>query len=79
MAHGALEYQYRIVRLFYDTGSVWDRDGQNALRHSLGLGLHFGSGRRETEKPYKEGFTLAVAFPLKDGRAVPVFLLGTNF
>jgi hypothetical protein len=80
LAHGTLEYQYRILRVFYDTGSVWDRGQDAAVHHSLGLGLQFDDWWHESSgRPFRKGFTLAVAFPIKDGRADPVFLMGMNF
>lgn len=80
LAHGTLEYQYRILRLFYDTGSIWDAGEEARVRHSLGLGLQLDDARRERRgRSYRSGFTLAVAFPVKDGRAEPVFLVGMNF
>ncbi len=80
LAHGTLEYQYRILRVFYDTGSVWDRGQDAVIRHSLGLGLQLdNSWHKASNRSYRKGFTLAVAFPVKDGRAEPVVLVGMNF
>jgi outer membrane protein assembly factor BamA len=80
LVHGTLEYQYRVLRLFYDTGSVWDRGDEAKVRHSLGLGLQLDNAWREARaRHYRGGFTLAVAFPVKEGRAEPVFLVGMNF
>jgi len=67
MAHGSVEYRYRCFQIFYDAGAVWDRGQDPAPRNSVGVGLR------------KDGFSLAVAFPLKDGRADPVFMAGMNF
>jgi hypothetical protein len=81
MAHGKLEYQYDCLRVFYDTGSVWDRGGQPVARHSLGLGLqldhHFW--KQPSDRGYRKGLLLAMAFPVKDGRAEPVFIIGLDF
>lgn len=67
MAHGTIEYGYRHFRIFYDTGAVWN-DGQDAdPKHSLGVGLRAGA------------FYVALAFPLKAGRAEPIFMTGLNF
>jgi hypothetical protein len=80
LAHGTLEYQYRLLRVFYDTGSVWDRGQDAVIRHSLGLGLQLdNSWHKARDRSYRKGFTLAVAFPVKDGRAEPVVLVGMNF
>jgi hypothetical protein len=67
MAHGSVEYRYRYFQIFYDAGAVWDRGQDVTPRNSLGVGLR------------KDGFSLAVAFPLKDGRLDPVFMAGMNF
>jgi hypothetical protein len=67
LAHNSVEYRYRIFQVFYDTGAVWD-PGQDAVaRHSIGVGFR------------KSGFSLAVAFPIKDGRAEPIFMVGMNY
>jgi hypothetical protein len=67
VAHGSVEYRYRYFQVFYDAGAVWDRKQDPAPRNSVGVGLR------------KDGFSLAVAFPLKDGRVDPVFIAGMNF
>ena len=67
LALGTIEYRYRIFQIFYDTGSVWDREEDSRARHSMGVGLR------------KSGFSLAVAFPIKEGRAEPIVLVGMNF
>jgi len=67
MVHNSVEYRYRIVEVFYDTGSVWDRGDAAVLRHSVGVGLRYGQ------------LSMAVAFPLRDGRADPVFMVGMNY
>lgn len=67
MVHGSVEYRYRVFQVFYDTGAVWDRGQDPTPRNSAGVGLR------------KDGFSLAVAFPLKDGRVDPVFIAGMNF
>lgn len=63
VAHGSVEYRYRFLRAFYDTGAVWDDGEDAAVRHGAGVGLHAGP------------VLLSVAFPLRDGRAIPVFML----
>ena len=64
MVHNTVDYHYGLVRIFYDTGAIWD-EGQAAIpRHSLGVGL------RESV------FTLAVAFPVRSGHVEPVFMMG---
>lgn len=68
MAHGSLGYQYRIFQIFYDTGCGWDEGRKAVVRHSIGLG--FGS---------RDGFFMALAFPIRDGRAAPMFMTGVAF
>lgn len=64
--HNSTEYRYRVFRVFYDTGAVWNK-GENAeAKHSAGAGFQIGD------------FAMLVAFPIKSGRAVPVFMLGLN-
>ena len=73
IAHGAVEYRYRMLEAFYDVGSIWDnaqppQPAKSAgVKHSLGVGIR------------KDAMQLAVAFPLKNGRLAPVFLAGVNF
>lgn len=67
VAHGSLEYRYRIFQIFYDTGSVWDRGKDHEQKQSLGAGIRV------------EGFQLAFAFPIRSGRVEPVFYAGLNF
>ncbi len=68
VAHGSLEYGYHGFRVFYDTGALWNELQSGETKHSLGLG--FGM---------KEGFFLALAFPVKAGRAQPIFMTGVAF
>ncbi|MGH9660733.1 MAG: BamA/TamA family outer membrane protein, partial [Bryobacteraceae bacterium] len=67
MAHNSVEYRYRVVKLFYDAGAVWSRGQSADTRHGAGIGLRL------------DGFTLALAFPIKEGRAEPIFMAGMNF
>ncbi|MEX2260782.1 MAG: BamA/TamA family outer membrane protein [Bryobacteraceae bacterium] len=71
MVHNTLEYRYRYFQIFYDTGAVWTNrspsQAQPVPRHSAGVGLR------------KDNFTLAVAFPIKEGRAEPLFMVGMNY
>jgi Omp85 superfamily domain len=67
MAHGSVDYRYRYLQVFYDAGAIWDR-GQDAAPHcSVGAGLR------------KDGFSILLAFPIKDGRVEPVLIAGLNF
>ena len=67
MAHGSVEYRYRYFQIFYDAGAVWDRGEAITPHSSAGVGLR------------KDGFSVAVAFPIKDGRVEPVLIAGMNF
>jgi outer membrane protein assembly factor BamA len=67
VAHGSVEYRYRYFQIFYDVGAVWDRGEAITPHSSAGVGLR------------KEGFSVAVAFPIKDGRVEPVLIAGMNF
>lgn len=67
VVHNALEYRYRPLKVFYDAGAVWSRGQEPAPKHSLGVGLGY------------KGFMIALAFPVRDGRAEPVFMAGMIF
>jgi len=67
MAHNSVEYRYGVLQVFYDTGAVWDRNETATLRHSAGIGLRQGV------------FSLAVAFPLREGHIDPIFMVGMNY
>jgi Omp85 superfamily domain len=67
VAHGSVEYRYRYFQIFYDAGAVWDRSEGATPRCSAGIGLR------------KDGFSVALAFPIKDGRVEPVLIAGMNF
>ena len=68
VAHGSLEYTYRWLGLFYDTGAVWDQKQSSDVKQSAGVA--FGG---------REGMYLALAFPLHGGSVQPLFILGMNF
>jgi hypothetical protein len=67
-AHASVEYAYHDCRVFYDAGSLWDSGRGAEVKHSLGVGYRAG-----------DGFFLAMAFPVKSGRALPVFSTGVVF
>jgi hypothetical protein len=67
MIHNSVEYRYGMFELFYDSGAIWDRGDTAILRHSLGVGLRQGL------------FSLAVAFPVRDGHIDPIFMVGMNY
>lgn len=74
--HASVTYGYQILRVFYDTGSVWDRGKPPQEKHSVGFGINTGTGRTVFGK---NSILLALAFPIKQGRAEPVVLAGMNF
>ena len=67
IVHNSVEYRYGMFQVFYDAGTVWDTADAAVIRHSVGVGLRAG------------GVFAAVAFPLKEGRADPIFMLGMNY
>jgi hypothetical protein len=71
MAHGSVDYRHRWVRVVYDTGVVYDRGGVTKVRHSLAAGLTTGQKR--------DSLSFLVAFPLREGRMEPIFIVGMNF
>jgi hypothetical protein len=74
VVHGSVTYGYHIMRVFYDTGAVWDHGTSPQPRHSAGIGISSGLGLFQ-----KGAFLLAVAFPIRQGHADPVFIAGMNF
>jgi hypothetical protein len=67
MVHNSMEYRYGPAQIFYDTGAVWNRGGPVVVRHSVGVGLRYSS------------FSVAMAFPIREGRLEPVFMVGMNY
>jgi hypothetical protein len=67
MVHNTVEYRYGVFEIFYDSGAIWDRGDTAVLRHSIGAGLRQGL------------FSLAVAFPVRDGHIDPIFMVGMNY
>jgi len=67
LVHNSVDYRYGFFQLFYDSGAIWDRGQAAVLRHSLGVGLRQGS------------FSLAVAFPVREGKIEPIFMVGMNY
>jgi hypothetical protein len=67
IVYGSVDYTYRYYQVFYDTGAVWDRPQERDQKQSVGAGFK------------KEGFQLAVAFPVGAPRPIPVFYAGMNF
>ncbi len=67
MVANSVDLRYGLLQLFYDSGAIWDRNDSATLRHSVGIGLRQGI------------FSLALAFPLREGRIDPVLILGMNY
>jgi outer membrane protein assembly factor BamA len=67
MFHSSIEYRYSHVAVFFDTGSVWDRDTDAKIRYSTGFGVH------------GDNFFLTLGFPLNADDASPIFMMGVRF
>jgi outer membrane protein assembly factor BamA len=71
LVHNSVTYRYRLPvltgQVFYDAGALWHGKGDSGIRHSLGVGVS------------RSIFTLAVAFPVREGRIDPVFMVGMNY
>jgi hypothetical protein len=67
IVHGSIDYGYRWLQVFYDTGAIWDTPQERQQKQSVGTGFK------------KDGFQLAVAFPIRSVRIEPIFYAGLNF
>jgi len=67
VVHNTVDYRYRWLEAFWDTGAVWSRSEPAIQRHSLGAGFRDGA------------FFIAVAFPVKSARIEPIFMVGMNY
>ena len=67
LIHNSVDYRYRMLNIFYDAGSLWSRGNVPTLRHSLGMGVR------------QSIFSLAVAFPVRENRVEPTFMVGMNY
>jgi hypothetical protein len=68
MFHSSVEYRYSHVAVFFDTGSVWDRNTDSKVRYSTGFGIH------------SDNSFLTVGFPLNnDNDSGPIFTAGVRF
>jgi outer membrane translocation and assembly module TamA len=74
LAYGSVTYGYHVMRVFYDTGSVWDQGKSPEAKESLGVGVSSGLGVLE-----RGAFLVALAFPLREGHMTPVVIAGMNF
>ncbi len=71
IVHNSVEYGCRIAegagQVFYDAGTLFSRGQSSTVRHSLGIG-------------YRQGvFSVALAFPLREGRVDPILMVGMNY
>ena len=67
MVHNSVEYRYGVLQVFYDSGAIWD-PGQTVIpRNSIGAGIRQG------------GFFIAMAFPIRERRTDPIFMVGMNY
>jgi outer membrane protein assembly factor BamA len=67
MVYNSVEYRYRLLDVFYDSGAIWDQGETAVFRHSIGVGVRHN------------GLSVALAFPLKEGHIEPVFTVGMNY
>ena len=67
MVHNTVEYRYGAFQVFYDSGAVWDGGQGVEDRNSAGIGIRQGA------------FSASIAFPIREGRIDPVFMLGMNY
>jgi outer membrane protein assembly factor BamA len=74
VADGSVAYKYRLVRVFYDAGAVWDRGQRAVPRQSVGAGVEGNLGILGHNE-----FLLACAFPLTQGHLEPMLVAGMNF
>jgi outer membrane protein assembly factor BamA len=74
LAYGSVTYGYRMARVFYDAGSVWDQGRAAEARQSIGAGVVTGLGFLQ-----KDAFLIALAFPFRQGHVDPVLVAGMNF
>lgn len=74
VVHASVTYGYHIMRVFYDTGAVWDQGTKPEERHSVGVGVTTGLGIFG-----KNALLVALAFPIRQGHMEPVLIAGMNF
>ncbi len=67
VAYGSAEYRYRVFHAFYDVGALWNRTESGDVKHAIGAGLHTGS------------LYFSVGFPVREGRATPIFIIAMSF
>ena len=67
MFHTSVEYRYRVLALFLDSGSVWDKGTNRQIRFSTGFGFTPGPG------------FFMIGFPLNTDDFRAVFTMGVRF
>ena len=67
VVYNSVDYRYGFVEVFYDAGAIWDPGQDVVVRHSVGVGVR------------KNSFLIAMAFPVRGGRAAPIFIVGMNY
>ena len=67
MFHSSVEYRYSHVAVYFDTGSVWDRNTESKVRYSTGFGIH------------SDNSFLTVGFPLNSDGVGATFMAGARF
>lgn len=67
IVYNSVEYRNGFFEAFYDAGAIWDPGQDMIVRHSLGVGVR------------KNSVLVATAFPIRGGRASPVFIVGMNY
>jgi hypothetical protein len=72
IVHGSVDYGYRWLQVFYDTGAIWDTAQEKEQKQSVGVGFKAAGFKAD-------GFQLAVAFPIRSGHMEPIFYAGLNF
>jgi hypothetical protein len=67
MFHQSLEYRYRGVAFFVDTGSVWEQDTDIRIRVATGFGYH------------GDNAFLTLGLPLNASDVGAMFMMGVRF
>jgi outer membrane translocation and assembly module TamA len=68
MFHASVEYRLWHVGMFFDTGSVWDRNADVNVRYSTGFGVH------------SDNSFITLGFPLNsDNGPSAIFMAGVRF
>ena len=67
MVYGSLEYRYRKIGAFLDSGAVWDHNGEMRFRLSSGFGVQ------------SDNVFVTLAFPLNADDLNVAFMMGVRF